>query len=669
MNLTVTQRIGGGFTLLVILLLIISSISFVSLTKVDSQLEKTNQQITPIIVHSGAMAVSLLSANQALMLFIDNSSDDALQLQQQTFTQQQKSYSAQRNQLLEIGRHYPQVETAITSLDEKVDSYFASATLALATHRGFLDTNKQLTLLEQQLDLEIATFYDDIKLLITYGLNSEEKSIGRALEENLKAVEEKFNQLPDANTLQQVEELALSLTSQDYGFGMSGLQDNLQKLAASGSDTAPDLPNYMAVVSAAITQEQGLIALYQQKMQQQEQLELTLVQLLSSVKASTQALDLLMEDALNLADIVKVETKDQVHLTQLINIVVSALSVLIAVVIGVWVCRNIRNSLRSVMSILKIIANGDLSQRLSINSKDEFGQLSLWVNELADKQQQMIRNIQDTADQISGSALQSSQVSSNSNLMMQEQQQQTEQVATAMNQMSATVAEVAKSAEMAQQRVTDIDSSANQNRSLMQENVQQVNALAEEIEEAATVIHSVNEDSANIGRIIEVINSIAGQTNLLALNAAIEAARAGEQGRGFAVVADEVRTLASRTQGATQEIQQMIEKLQSGVKGAVVLMDSSRSAVQSSLQQTEAAGESLVAMVQQLGQVRQMSMDIAAAAEQQTAASVEISQSVVTIASTTQQSAKDAQQGVHSSEVLAGLAEQQLQMINQFKLS
>ena len=669
MNLTVTQRIGGGFTILVILLLIISSISFFSLAKVDSQLEKTNQQIIPIIVHSGEMAVSLLSANQALMLFMDNSSDEALQLQQQTFALQQQDYIEQRKQLLQIGQHYPQVETAIVSLDEKVDGYFASATVALDTHRNFLNTNKQLALLEQQLDLEIATFYDDIKLLITYGLNSEEKTIGRALEENLKVVEEKLNQLTDANTLQQVEEIALSLSSEGYGFGMGGLQENLQKLVVSGSDTAPDLPNYMAVVSAAIAEEQGLLALYKQKMQQQQQLELTLVQLLSSVKSSTEALDSLMDDALNLADIVKIETKDQVQLTQLINIVVSALSVLIAVVIGVWVCRNIRNSLRSVMTILKVIANGDLSQRLNISSKDEFGQLSGWVNELVEKQQQMMRNIQDSADKISGSARQSSQVSSNSNLMMQEQLRQTEQVATAMGQMSATVAEVAKSAEMAQQRVTDIDSSANKNRSLMQENVRQVTALAEEIEQAATVIHSVNEDSADIGRIIEVINSIAGQTNLLALNAAIEAARAGEQGRGFAVVADEVRTLASRTQGATKEIQQMIEKLQSGVKGAVTLMDSSRSAVQSSLQQTEFAGESLVTMVQQLSQVRQMSMDIAAAAEQQTAASVEISESVVSIAASTQHSANDAEQGVRSSEVLAGLAEQQLQMINQFKLN
>ncbi|MCJ8340291.1 MAG: methyl-accepting chemotaxis protein [Pseudomonadales bacterium] len=669
MNLTVTQRIGGGFTLLVILLLIISSISFVSLTKVNEQLEITNQQITPIIVHSGEMAVSLLSANQALMLFMDNHSDEALEIQQQAFEKQQQNYAQQRSQLLAVGQHYSEVESAINSLDKQVSAYFSNATLSLAIHRNFLNTNHQLVLLQQQLQLEMKTFYEDIALLVTYGLNSDEKSIGRALEENLKIVEGQFKQLLDANSLQQVEEIELSLSSQGYGFGMQGLQENLQKLVTSGSDTSPELPTYMAVVQAAITEEQGLVQLYKKKMQQQEQLELTLVDLLKSVQNSTQALDLLMDDALKLADTVKTDTEDQVQLTQLINIVVSALSVLIAAIIGLWVCRNIRNSLRSVMAILKVIANGDLSQRLSITSKDEFGQLSEWVNELVEKQQQMIRNIQDTADQISGSARQSSQLSNNSNLMMREQQQQTEQVATAMSQMSSSVAEVAKSAEMAQQRVTDIDNTASENRTLMQQNVQQVNALAQEIDQAADVIHSVNEDSANIGRIVEVIESIAGQTNLLALNAAIEAARAGEQGRGFAVVADEVRTLASRTQGATKEIQQMIDKLQSGAKNAVTLMDSSRTSVQSSLQQTENVGESLIEMLQQLAQVRQMSVDIAAAAEEQTAVSLEISQSVVNIAVTSENSAKDAEQGVQSSEVLAGLAEQQLQMIQQFKLN
>ncbi|MCJ8300308.1 MAG: methyl-accepting chemotaxis protein, partial [Pseudomonadales bacterium] len=454
MNLTVTQRIGGGFTLLVILLLIISSISFVSLTKVNEQLEITNQQITPIIVHSGEMAVSLLSANQALMLFMDNHSDEALEIQQQAFEQQQQNYAQQRSQLLEVGQHYSEVESAIKSLDKQVSAYFSNATLSLAIHRNFLNTNHQLVLLQQQLQLEMKTFYEDIALLVTYGLNSDEKSIGRALEENLKIVEGQFKQLLAANSLQQVEEIELSLSSQGYGFGMQGLQENLQKLVTSGSDTSPELPTYMAVVQAAITEEQGLVQLYKKKMQQQEQLELTLVHLLKSVQNSTQALDLLMDDALKLADTVKTDTEDQVQLTQLINMVVSALSVLIATIIGVWVCRNIRNSLRSVMAILKVIANGDLSQRLSITSKDEFGQLSHWVNELVEKQQQMIRNIQDTADQISGSARQSSQLSNNSNLMMREQQQQTEQVATAMSQMSSSVAEVAKSAEMAQQRVT-----------------------------------------------------------------------------------------------------------------------------------------------------------------------------------------------------------------------
>lgn len=668
MNLTVTQRILGGFALLVILLLVISGTSFRSLSAVDKQLSITTERITPIILRSSAMAVSLLSANKAVLLYLDTDDTAELAKQQKLFKQQQQQYSAQRDQLLELGQNYPQVLDAVADLDAKVAKYFANASKALTTHQ----TNLALTSVMDQAVLalrnEIHFFSQDIELLITYGISEAEKSSGRELKENLKAVEGEFNTLLNTTTAEEITPIEESFATEGYGFSLLGMKTRLQKLIDSGNETAADLKKFMDAIELAATDPAGVMQLHKQKVQLQSDIDTLLIQLAKSTDNSGVALDMLMVDAQALAETVKAEAKAEVSFSKLLNIAISVFSVLVAITIGIWVSRNIKGSLNKVMSILKVIADGDLSQRLPITSKDEFGQLSTWVNSLAEKQEGVIREIHDAADQISDSAKQASSISSRTQQMMDDQQQQTTQVATAIHQMSTTVAEVAQSAELAQQQVTDIDNSANHNRELMELNIDRVNKLAEEIERSATVINQLSDDSDNIGRILEVIQEIAGQTNLLALNAAIEAARAGEQGRGFAVVADEVRTLASRTQNSTKEIQSMIEKLQSGAKNAVKIMDISRTEARSSVAQTTEAGNSLSEMVNQLGDVRQMSVNIATAAEQQTAVSLEISKNVQAIASNAELGAEDANLSAQGGELLSDLALKQQQMINQFTL-
>ncbi|WP_261841589.1 methyl-accepting chemotaxis protein [Aliamphritea ceti] len=669
MNLTVTQRIGGGFALLVILLLIISASSYRGLSQVNHQLEITNDEITPIIVRSSAMAVSLLSSNKSMLQYLDSTDTETLALYQDNFEQQRQQYQQQREQLLKYAKTYPEVSNTINQLDSKTDSYYLSAEQALIDHQQYLQLSTQLEQAEQDLRTEIHLFFNDIELLITFGISETEKSSGRELKENLKAVEVEFNTLLKTTLLEQITPIEESFATEGYGYSVLALNTRLQKMIDSGNTIAPDLKKYTGPIEQAANDVAGLTQLHKQKVLLDAELANLVMQLSESADASNQALEQLMQDAQVLAAQVAGDAEQQVNINQTTNIVISLFSVLIAITIGVWVSRNIRNSMRRIMNILRVIADGDLTQRLAVTSKDEFGQLSRWVNELVDKQENVIRQIHTAANQISNSAQQASDIGHRTHNMMNDQQMQTTQVATAIHQMSATVSEVAQSAELAQQQVTDIDTAANSNRELMQHSIERVNALAEELDRTGRVINQLNEDSLNIGRILEVIEDIAGQTNLLALNAAIEAARAGEQGRGFAVVADEVRNLASRTQNSTQEIQVMIDKLQSGATDAVKIMDSSRQEAQSSVAQTVKAGDSLSEMVRQLGEVRQMSISIATAAEQQTAVSMEISQSVQQIADTAESGLQDAEESAKGSEVLSKLAMQQQQMINQFKLN
>ncbi len=668
MKITVTQRIGGGFALLVILLLVLSGNSFRSLTTISQQLEKTTEQINPIILNSADMAVSLLSSNKAALVYMDAKDEKSLKSQQQIFQQQQKIYSDKHQALVELAKPFAHLASSIEQLDQQANTYFSTSVGAMKLYQQSLVLESSLNQVQLALNNELRFFASDLDTIITYGMTETEKIVGRELQKNLVSVEGEFNQLIESTTLEAIEPIEKSFSTKGYGYTLLSLKDRLNKLIGDGNEMAADLTKFVTAIESAAFAPDGLANIQRQKIELSIEQDAMIKTFSVSANNSSAALNQLMLDAQSLADAAKQETTGQVTTSQLINSVISLVSVLIAVVIGIWVSRNIRNSLGKVNAILKVIANGDLSQRLSITSKDEFGQLSEYVNELADKQEEIITEINQTAEKIDQSAREASQSSHRTNNMMSEQQSKTIQVAAAIQQMSATVSEVASSANDAQLQVTKIDDSTSENRALMLDNVKRVNALADEIEKSSKVIEQLNNDSIDIGKILVVIEGIAEQTNLLALNAAIEAARAGEQGRGFAVVADEVRTLASRTQSSTQEIQAMIEKLQQGATNAVKIMHISRDQANSSVEQTSKAEDSLNEMVQQLDEIRQKSINIASAAEQQTSVSLEISESVQHIATSAELGAQEAQKSAQGSESLADLAQRQKKMMDQFTL-
>jgi methyl-accepting chemotaxis protein len=249
-----------------------------------------------------------------------------------------------------------------------------------------------------------------------------------------------------------------------------------------------------------------------------------------------------------------------------------------------------------------------------------------------------------------------------------QQRSQIEQVATAMNEMTATVQEVANHAQQAADSANEADQEAGHGSEVVYETIQSIDSLATEVEHAAGVIRKVESDSVQIGTVLDVIRSIAEQTNLLALNAAIEAARAGEQGRGFAVVADEVRTLASRTQQSTQEIQDMIEQLQTGAREAVTAMSNSQDKAQVTVEHAKSAGQTLEEITRKVATISQMNLQIATAAEQQSSVSEEINQNVVEISRVAEESAGGAKTTAAASGELSELAQQLQGLIAQFRV-
>ncbi|KAB0508584.1 chemotaxis protein [Pseudomonas lini] len=346
----------------------------------------------------------------------------------------------------------------------------------------------------------------------------------------------------------------------------------------------------------------------------------------------------------------------------------SALALLVGLIAAWVITRLIVAPLRSVIRVAQQIAAGDLSATIEVTRRDEIGQLMQAMQQMGAGLSNIVSGLQAGIEQLASSAQSLSAVTEQTNLEVSSQKEETEQVATAMNQMTATVHDVARNAEEAAQAAQTADGKVESGQQVVRQSMARIEQLADSATSASSSIESLSAEIQNIGTVLSVIKSVAEQTNLLALNAAIEAARAGEQGRGFAVVADEVRALAKRTQQSTEEIERLVSALRSAAQSSVQQIQSSGELVKlavSDALQTESALGSIAAAV---SLIQQMNQQIAAAAEEQSSVAEEINRSVTSIRASADQSSLAMQGNAASSIELAQLGVELKGMVGHFRL-
>ncbi|WP_419219847.1 HAMP domain-containing methyl-accepting chemotaxis protein [Pseudomonas syringae] len=345
-------------------------------------------------------------------------------------------------------------------------------------------------------------------------------------------------------------------------------------------------------------------------------------------------------------------------------LLVLALGILSAVVIT----RQITRPLQETLAIVDRIAAGDLTHTAVITRRDELGVLQQGIQRMGATLRDLISGIRDGVTQIASAAEELSAVTEQTSAGVNSQKIETDQVATAMHEMSATVHEVARNAEQASVAASDADKEARAGDKVVGEAIGQIERLAKEVIRSSDAMTVLEQESDKIGKVMDVIKAVAEQTNLLALNAAIEAARAGEAGRGFAVVADEVRGLAQRTQQSTEEIESLVAGLQNGTRQVSEIMLGSRTLTDSSVELTRKAGVSLESITRTVSNIQAMNQQIAAAAEQQSSVADEISRSIVNVRDVSEQTAEASEETAASSVELARLGGQLQMLVSHFRV-
>jgi methyl-accepting chemotaxis protein len=661
MNLSVVQRTLISFLILFSFIVILTSISLVNINKLNAQLSSTVDHLAPKAEQTNRLSGVLLNVSRLVSLhaITDNIEErNALRKQASVLV---SNYKNIEDSLISKGEGESASLALLSDISAQSQALFDIAEQQFATRENWVDANSRQSQLADEFMQEWEFFSFDADAVIestsannkwmVQGLKSDGELLGRAVEKALFSLDK-----------EQQDTHLLAVTSHH-----NSMLTKQSQLVAAGNKEIEMLDQYYQLAQSA-TSNSGLLgsmhvtsSLYTQQNQNLTQISQIVEQTLPIMDEASALVEVELSEAKLLA-----EQTSQNSYAQMLILVAVAVVISSAVI---WnIISNIRRSLKRIMRQIEQLVDGDFTQNVTVSSTDEFGQISTQLNTLNEQLDQIIGAVVVNTQQLATGADTGMRSSQETRTLIGEQKQEIEQTAIAFKDMNLGIHEVSRLADTAKLEIKKVVALAMAGQSDVKVTHETVISLREGMKQAVNKAHQLKTQSEDISGILDVIRAIADQTNLLALNAAIEAARAGEQGRGFAVVADEVRVLAGRTQEATVEIMNVIQGLQESSSDAVTIMESGDEMATVCYSQTEKNDIQLQNIAELLQQVRLNSDRIAETAQDKMHVAEQVDNNMKAIVALGESTVEEAIKNSDVSRQLLAQSEQQSMQVSSFKL-
>jgi len=660
---SVIKRMYAGFALIIILFAITISIMMGGMSDIHEKFSTVSKSSLPLVSLSNQTSVELLSADKSFKDFLTTENKQRMNEMRQEFSKSQQDFESSLTQLKTASQTYPSLAEPFSQLEALEQSYFAEALEAMDNYEAMFAAQEEVQKSSrrfQKLNTELSV---GLKEYIADQTSISIKVMAKSYFIKLKDAEvitsDALASSDPEFVTQAVTKNRKAVAHLNYAF--RGLVTQLPELKKTFGESVEQFTRDVGMRGGVLDQHNNYLnarsALYNNIANLANKVDSTMAILEQFTTTATDELNESLSDA------------GDIYSSGVTNaIIIGIVVVLLATAIGYHIAHSVREPLTRILKALESLTEGDMTQRIDIRHNNEFSRVSGHINSLADSLHEILVKINEASDNLSSTAATNENTSSQAQSKLSLQREQTANVATAMTEMSHSVQEVAQSAQNSLEMVQRVESASEDGRNVMSSNISTINQLETRLNESVSAVSKLQKMSGQIGSILDVIRNIAEQTNLLALNAAIEAARAGEQGRGFAVVADEVRVLASRTTQSTTEIESMISNLQSSSQSANQVIQSCMSDMEMSVEQASRANSSMEEIQALIMEISHMSTHISQAAAEQSETSADIARSIEDINSIAGESFQAMSNIAQTSESLTHLAHQQNELVHRFKL-